>query len=115
MKHNAFGAELDRNGYAPSILQQGERCHMCHENPTFDQLDRHEVFGGAYREKSKELGLWVLLCHHEHHIFGRDAVHNNRAKDLELKQEGQRAAMAAYGWNTEEFIARFGRNYLEDE
>lgn len=29
MKHNTFGAELDRNGYAPSILQQGERCHMC--------------------------------------------------------------------------------------
>lgn len=62
MKYNAFGAEMDRNGYAPSILQQGERCHMCHENPTFDQLDRHEVFGGAYRKKSKELGLWCCCA-----------------------------------------------------
>ena len=65
---------------------------MCSSNHWYDKPDRHEVFGGAYREKSKELGLWVLLCHHEHHIFGRDAVHNNRAKDLELKQEAQRAA-----------------------
>lgn len=88
---------------------------MCGGRYIYDGLDRHEVFGGAYRKKSKELGLWVLLCHHEHHIFGRDAVHNNRAKDMELKQEAQRAAMAAYGWDTEEFIAQFGRNYLEDE
>ena len=63
MKYNAFGAELDRNGYAPSILQQGERCHMCGGHHIYDGLDRHEVFGGAYRKKSKELGLWVLLCH----------------------------------------------------
>ena len=84
MKHNAFGAELDRNVYA-SILQQGEHCHMCGGHYIYDKLDRHEVFGGAHRKKSKELGLWVLLCHHEHHIFGRDAVHNNRAKrNLEL-------------------------------
>jgi hypothetical protein len=53
---------LDRNGYAPSILQTEERCFLC--GRTDRKLDRHEPFGGPYRAKSKADGLWVLLCHY---------------------------------------------------
>lgn len=113
MACNEYGAVLDRNGYAPSILQSEECCYMCEASGTYDRLDRHEVFGGALRSKSKRLGLWVLLCHAEHHIFGPDAVHNNRAQDLALKQDAQRIAMEVYGWTIEDFIREFGRNYLD--
>ena len=108
---------MDKNGYAPSIMQDTvfePFCYQCGANGALDKLDRHEIFGGPYREKSKRLGLWVLLCHHECHIFGPLAAHNNASTALRLKQEAQRRAMEAYGWSTEDFIREFGKNYLED-
>lgn len=108
---------MDKNGYAPSIMQDtvfDPACYLCGANGALDKLDRHEVFGGHYREKSKRLGLWVLLCHHECHIFGPLAAHNNASTALRLKQDAQRSAMEAYGWSTEDFIREFGKNYLED-
>lgn len=108
---------MDKNGYAPSIMQDtvfDPVCYLCGANGALDKLDRHEIFGGPYREKSKRLGLWVLLCHHECHIFGPMAAHNNASTALRLKQEAQRRAMEAHGWSTEDFIQEFGKNYLED-
>ena len=48
---------LDRNGYAPSIVQDDadECCAICYANGGKDPLNRHEIFGGAYRQKSKRL------------------------------------------------------------
>lgn len=113
MQTNEYGVPLDKNGYAPSLLQANPgACYLCLHNR--EKLDRHEVFGGANRDKSKSLGLWVTLCHHTHHIFGPAAVHACRAADLALKREAQEKAMAHYGWTTEEFIRRFGRNYREE-
>lgn len=102
--------------YAPSIVQAyaGECCCICLANGYHDKLDRHEIFGGAYRDKSKRLGLWVTLCHERHHIFGPDSVHQNARVSLALKRAGQRAAMETYGWSTEDFIREFGKNYLEE-
>lgn len=108
---------MDKSGYAPSIMQDTvfePFCYLCGANGALDKLDRHEIFGGPYREKSKRLGLWVLLCHHECHIFGPLAAHNNASTALRLKQEAQSRAMEAYGWSTEDFIQEFGKNYLED-
>lgn len=108
---NDYGAPLDYNGYAPSILQDDpDACFICFG--CAEKLDRHEVFYGLCREKSKRLGLWVTLCHSEHHIFGPGAVHQNRDVDLALKQAGQLAAMEHYGWTECDFIREFGRNYL---
>lgn len=111
---NEYGAPLDRNGYAPSILQGDENacftCFGCRE-----KHDRHEVFGGANRQKSKRLGLWVTLCHNQHHIFGPRSVHRCREVDLALKKFAQRAAMLHYRWSVEDFIREFGRNYLDTE
>ena len=113
---NKYGVKLDLNGYAPSIVQSDAdvACALCVANGCADPLNRHEIFGGAYRAKSKALGLWVSLCHAQCHQLGRHAVHNDMEVNRALRQRGQRAAMQAYGWSTEDFIREFGKNYLEE-
>lgn len=102
---------LDRNGYSLSLLQSDDlpRCYLC--DRTDGKLDRHEIFGASCRKKSKRLGLWVLLCGDCH--TGPDGVHRNAVRRQRLKGEGQDAAMRKYGWSKEDFIAEFGKNYLE--
>jgi hypothetical protein len=64
---NEWGAELDRNGYAPSIVQADtSKCFLCQRSGV--KLDRHEIFGNAMRSKSKRMGLWVSLCHTPCHL-----------------------------------------------
>ena len=106
---NAFGVELDKNGYAPSIMQSDiERCYLCGRSDR--KLDRHEPFNGvANRQKSKELGMWVTLCHHPCHL---DNVHKYAQEAFKLKREAQLSAMRKYGWDTKRFIIEFGKNWL---
>ena len=105
---NEFGADLDRNGYAPSILARTEsKCFLC--GCSDQKLDRHEIFHGAYRAKSKGYGIWVPLCHFRCHLNG---VHKQADIDIELKRKAQLAAQRAYGWTPAEFIQRYGKNYL---
>lgn len=99
-----------RSEYSPSLLQQEECCYLC--GRTDRKLDRHEVFGGPYRQKSKYFGLWVLLCHDDCHE-GRNGVHGDPANARWLKRRAQTAAMTAYGWSIDDFRAEFGKNYLE--
>lgn len=114
MAVNEYGAELDRNGYAPSIVQDDtdERCFICFANGSSDPLNRHEIFGGPFRSKSKRLGLWVSLCHDRCHQTGPNSVHQNEQTARAIKICGQRAAMEKYGWSKEDFILEFGKNYL---
>ena len=63
---NEYNMKLDGNGYAKSILQEGSCCHLCGHNGSMDKLDRHEVFGGPDRAKSKRYGLWVLPVSYTH-------------------------------------------------
>ena len=102
--------ELDRNGYAPSLIDKAENtCFIC--GRTSEKLDRHEAFGGAFRQKSKKYGLWCSLCHFECHLNG---VHMYAVMNRSLKQQAQKAAMKEYGWTTEEFRKHFAKNYLEE-
>lgn len=100
---------MDKNGYNPSIVQ-GDMCECYYCGRRSQKLDRHEIFGGPLRAKSKALGLWVMLCHESCHLYG---VHLRPESWTWLKQDGQKAAMARYGWTVEEFIAQIGRNYLD--
>ena len=104
---NEFGQQLDKNGYAPSIIQHEHVCLNCY---TTYSLQRHEIFHGTgRREKSKALGLWVNLCQ----VCHMTKVHNSDGElDLKLKELGQETAMAVYGWSKDEFRERFGRSYL---
>lgn len=102
---NEYGTQLDRNGYAPTIMQPACRCYMCAKGTT---LQRHEIYGNAYRDKSKRYGLWVWLCmecHHNIHFV-------NAEQKVLLREQGQTQAMKRYGWSKPEFIERFGKNYL---
>lgn len=112
---NEYGAKLDRNGYAPSIIPGHDecRCYMCDKNGAYDPIDRHEIFGGGLREKSKRYGLWVHLCGFTCHR-GDNGVHRNRAIDLRLKQVAQMAAMEEYGWTVDDFREIFRNNYIDE-
>lgn len=106
---NEFGIMLDKNGYAPSVVDyygtEMERCYNCDWK---GDLVRHEVFGGSNRQKSKAYGVWVLLCPRCH-----IDLHHNPEKWKWLKVTAQRNAMAHYGWTIDDFRERFGKNYVE--
>lgn len=87
-------------------------CWLCGRNGAADPLDKHHIFGGSNRKKSDRLGLTVYLCHNRCHIFGKEAVHQNKDTMLALHQYGQQKAMEENGWDTDHFIAEFGKNYL---
>ena len=117
MKTNRFGAELDRAGYAPSIMQPMPRgrattCYLC--GLSGGPMDRHEPLGAANRQKSKELGLWVYLHHWGCHE-GPGSVHSDGEKARQLRADAQTAAMLRYGWSREQWIAEFGKSELSEE
>lgn len=100
----------DRNGYAPSLLQEDmSRCFLCGRCDR--KLDRHEIFPAANRSKSKEDGLWVLLCHSDCHE-GKNGAHGNRKVRDYLSRTAQRKAMETYGWTLAEWLTRYGKNWL---
>lgn len=106
---NEFGERLDRNGYAESILQEDEQeCFMCGDDR---MLERHEIFGGPLRDKSKGLGLWVSLCPVCHRT-GKKAAHNCSETAMELKRMGQEAAMELYNWTPDDWQLRFYKSYI---
>lgn len=90
-------------------------CWLCGRNGSADPLDRHHIFGGARRELSEKYGLMVDLCHHDCHIFGSEAVHNNKENMQKLHEYGQRLCMERHGMSKEEFIYLFGKNYLSED
>jgi hypothetical protein len=107
---NEYGESLDRNGYAISLFDlYSGTCFVCGRSDR--ALQRHEIYHGAYRDKSKALGLWVQLCDVCH-----DRLHHRDARiDRQIKEYAQRVAMNQYGWTVAEFRKRFGKSYLEEE
>lgn len=96
-------------------MYTGRSCWLCGRNGTAEPLDKHHIFGGAYRKKSEKYGLTVYLCHGSCHIFGEKAVHSCRETMDELHRYGQKMAMERMGWTKEDFMREFGRNYLDEE
>lgn len=88
-----------------------EYCWLCGRNGAEDPLDRHHIFGGAYRKKSEKYGLTVPLCHSRCHIFGKMAAHKNAETMQKLHEYGQEKVMREQGWTTEDFIREFGKDY----
>ena len=107
---NEWGAELDRNGYAPSIVQADtSKCFLCHRSCV--KLDRHEIFGNAMRNKSKRMGLWVSLCHEPCHL-----THAHGCSDVMdwLHRIGEQACIDNYDFTIPMFRDEFYTNYLEE-
>lgn len=103
---NEFGSELDRNGYATSIFGESDRCYLC--GRTDMAIQRHEVWHGSNRDKSKALGLWMPLCRRCH----EELHHVVAGRDIEVKAMAQKLAMDHYGWTEDDFRARFGKSYV---
>ena len=49
-------------------MYTGRSCWLCGRNGTAEPLDKHHIFGGAYRKKSEKYGLTVYLCHGSCHM-----------------------------------------------
>ena len=87
-------------------------CYLCGRNGCQDPLDKHHVFGGAYRKKSEKYGAVVYLCHERCHESGKGAVHNNRSVDLALRREWQAKLMEQENWTEDDFRREFGKSYF---
>ena len=93
-----------------SIISTERKCYIC---KAVRGLELHHIFyGTAYRRKSEEDGLTCYLCH-EHHQ-GYTGVHGYDGYDLNtsLKREAEKKWLKHYGKTVEDFIARYGKNYL---
>ena len=85
------------------------------DNKRFPGSHRHEVFFGVRnRKKSIEDGLVIFLTPEMHNMSSK-GIHYNWDFNLYAKQEAQATWMKYYNKTTKDFIARYGRNYLEEE
>lgn len=91
-----------------SILQDKKQCYVC---GTTLNIHTHEVFFGKNRKKSIEDGCCVYLCG-KHHNQSNDGVHFNHKLDEYLKQDMEIVWCRHYNKTKEDFIERYGRNYI---
>lgn len=90
-----------------SIIQTEKECFFC-KTPL--NLETHHIFFGRNRKTADKDGCVCWLCVNHH--TGAQGVHTNREKDLELKRICQRAWMEKNNKTIEDFISRYGKNYL---
>jgi hypothetical protein len=89
-------------------MQDIKQCYVC---DTTNNINIHEVYFGKNRQKSIEDGCCVYLCG-KHHNQSNDGVHFNHSLDIRLKQEMQKCWIKTYNKTTDDFIKRYGRNYI---
>jgi len=91
-----------------SLLSNTRECYVC--GTTYD-LHKHHIYGGhGRRNLSEKYGCWVYLCA-PHHDMSDQGVHFNKALDIDLKSQCQRAWESKYG-SREQFIKTFIKSYL---
>ena len=91
-----------------SILQEKKECYVCH---TRISLHIHEVYFGKNRQKSIEDGCCIYLCG-THHNLSSQGIHFNHNLDIKVKQVMEERWIEYYGKTKEDFIKRYGKNYL---
>ena len=89
-------------------MQDIKQCYVCN---TTNNIHIHEVYYGKNRQKSIEDGCCVYLCG-KHHNQSNDGVHFNHELDTKLKQQMQMHWMNHYDKTIDDFIKRYGKNYL---
>ena len=79
----------------------------------FAGSERHEVFEGrtGNRKKSIEDGLVIFLTP-ERHRTGKNAIHKDYEFWLEVKKIAEKRWCEFYGKTKEQFLKRYGRNYI---
>lgn len=91
-----------------SILQDEKKCYVC---GTTQNIHIHEVMFGRNRNNSIKDGCCVYLCGY-HHNQSNEGVHFNHKLDMELKQKMEKRWLEYYHKDIEDFIKKYGRNYL---
>lgn len=94
-----------------SIIK-GDMKSVCYICKRYGQTEKHHIFRGKNRKRADADGVTVYLCHFCHNE-PPNGVHYNKARDIRLKQRGQREWMAHYGKTVDDFIKAYGRNYLD--
>lgn len=107
---------MDRNGYNPSLFETEDgTCYLC---GFVGDTARHEVLHGPNRENSKKHGLWICVCPRCHDDIHRE----DNGLFLWLKEAAQELWECAQSIGRpqdpkamirKEFMAIFGRNYIE--
>lgn len=97
---------------AKSIIQEEKKCFYC--GTTYGLEEHHCLNGNPNRALSEKYGLKVWLCH-KCHNEPPDGVHFNKYRMAWLKDYAQIKAMEYYGWSVDEFISKFGKNYLLED
>ena len=89
--------------------QDIKQCQICGSD---NNIHLHHIIFGKNRKKADEDGLTIWLCYKHHE--GTYGVHGKRGHklDLELKKKAEKCWLKYYGKTTEDFIKRYGRNYL---
>ena len=104
--------EAESQKVSKSIIQPIGSSKMCYVCQTSYNLHKHHIFyGTANRKKAEQDGCWCWLCS-RHHNMSNDGVHFNKQLDLELKTKAQLAWMQVYNKTINDFIKRYGKNYL---
>lgn len=92
-----------------SIIQKDKKCYVCESQYN---LHNHHIMFGKNRKKADKDGLTVYLClkHHE----GQYGVHGKGGHDLDLllKRIAEDRWLSHYEKTIDDFIKRYGRNYL---
>lgn len=86
-----------------------EYCYLCKQlNLTTRGTDTHHMlFGTGKRKLADEDGLTVNLCRLHHRL-----LHDRGDHKEDLQKLAQEMWQMHYGKTTEDFIARYGKNYL---
>lgn len=83
-------------------------------NYRFTNSHKHHIMGGAYRKKSDEDGLVIFLTP-ELHNMSNQGIHFNKWFDNYAKKEAQKKWMKYYNKTVDDWVARYGHNYLGDD
>lgn len=83
------------------------------KNERFNGSERHEIFEGrnGNRDKSIEDGL-VIFTTPQLHRTGKHSIHLAPKEWIWLKQLGETIWCEYYNKTIDDFIERYGRNYL---
>ena len=82
-------------------------CWLCGKHT---ETELHHVYGGVANRKLSDMdGLTVNLCWECHHT----RIHGTDTEAIDhLKKVAQRTWMSYYGKGTNEFVQRYGKNFL---
>ena len=92
-----------------SIIDNSEYCFICKRwhDINIQANHIHHCLHGSNRKKADADGLTVPLCYRCHTL-----LHDKGYHDKDLQQIAEQAYLDHYNASIEDFIQRYGKNYL---